>query len=57
MVATFDAGTTHAIRGKYRYDRTDNRTLCGRRVRAVESWHSGRMIDITCKSCGRTGDE
>jgi hypothetical protein len=53
MVATFANGRAkHAIDGEFRYDRSDNRTVCGRTgLMGVEHWQSGRPIEITCPRC------
>lgn len=53
MVARFGASEiTHAIRGEFRYDRSDNRTVCGRTGGfAVEHMQSGKELDVTCFAC------
>ncbi|MFI2909481.1 hypothetical protein ACG2OD_14690 [Streptomyces sp. PDY-4] len=53
MIARFGLSTiTHAIRGEFRYDRSDNRTVCGRTGGfAVETMQSGKELDVTCAAC------
>lgn len=52
MVARFgNRNLTHGIRGEFRYDRTDNRTLCGRTDFGVEHTMTGRQLEITCQQC------
>ncbi|MFD8018903.1 hypothetical protein ACFV6G_00500 [Streptomyces lavendulae] len=56
MVATVGKSeTTHAIRGEYRYDRTDNRTMCNRPTAGVQHKQSDAEINITCKACQEAG--
>lgn len=56
MVATVgESATTHAIRGEYRYDRTDNRTMCNRPTAGVQHMQSGAEINVTCKVCQESG--
>ncbi|MBT2609908.1 hypothetical protein J7I97_16910 [Streptomyces sp. ISL-87] len=56
MVATVgDSQTLHAIRGEFRYDRSDNRTMCNRPTSGVQHWQSGAEIQITCKVCQQAG--
>lgn len=56
MVAQFGRSkVTHAIRGTFHYDRTDNRTACGRAgSMGVGHYQSGRLIKVTCAQCVRT---
>lgn len=50
------SNTKHAIRGEYRYDRTDNRTMCNRSpITGVEHRQSGAEIDVTCQTCQEAG--
>ncbi|MGN7135779.1 hypothetical protein [Streptomyces pseudogriseolus] len=53
MVARFGiSDITHAVRGEFRYDRTDNRTMCGRTgSMAVEHMQSGKELEVTCFAC------
>lgn len=59
MVATYGLrwlgpGTgviAHAIKGEFKYDRTDNRTMCGRLVETVQHRYSGKEHAITCDRC------
>jgi hypothetical protein len=57
MVATIGMSTiTHEIRGEFRYDRSDNRTMCGYvGSLGVASWQSGKELDVTCKRCVEAG--
>ncbi|MFB7782086.1 hypothetical protein ACFC1D_05160 [Streptomyces vinaceus] len=57
MVATVgQSSITHAIRGEFKYDRSDNRTMCNRdQITGVESRESGEHLEVTCKVCQESG--
>lgn len=57
MIARFGSSDiTHAIRGEFRYDRSDNRTVCGRTGGfAVEHMQSGKELEVTCFACEAGG--
>lgn len=44
--------TTHLLVGEWRYDRSDNHTVCGRKATAVGYYQIG-MAEVTCMTCNR----
>lgn len=47
---------THAPAGEWSYD-AERKSVCGRVTTGVQSYSSGKLIEVTCKSCNKIMDK